>query len=292
MSSFLKICTLEIAQTTVCVLRLWTSDVCVSAGCPSLTDTAGPTWNLGLQSCNPSSSFKIMRHPKSETSGISMGTFSIPPSLSGVKTQECSDQPPCPRRKRDKNVLVAPSAQINFKKLQNLLVATVRRAKRNIMAIWMVYVNGFAENCHEVRCSYGQPLYQWHRESLLVSSWKIFSFWRTLWGKNSFVINFSLSQMLFDFCLYAGLNSGQRVGRVQNVENLLFWKLSNWRLDSLTLVNETRVAVTMTLTLTYVLWLYRVAILEANYHVTQIVSGYGFDVLDLNFYLRALLDHR
>jgi len=36
----------------------------------------------------------------------------------------------------------------------------------------------------------------------------------------------------------------------------------------------------------------RVAVLEANYYVTQVVTAYGFDVLDLHYYLRALINHR
>lgn len=37
---------------------------------------------------------------------------------------------------------------------------------------------------------------------------------------------------------------------------------------------------------------FRVAVLEANYFVAQIVTSYGFDVLDMHYYFRALLEHR
>jgi len=36
----------------------------------------------------------------------------------------------------------------------------------------------------------------------------------------------------------------------------------------------------------------RVAVLEANYYVAQIITAYGFDILDLHFYMRTLINHR
>ncbi|VDO97633.1 unnamed protein product [Soboliphyme baturini] len=37
--------------------------------------------------------------------------------------------------------------------------------------------------------------------------------------------------------------------------------------------------------------LFRISILEANYYSAQIISGFGFDVLDLNYYFRIFIDH-
>lgn len=40
------------------------------------------------------------------------------------------------------------------------------------------------------------------------------------------------------------------------------------------------------------LCVFRVAVLEANYHVAQIIIAHGYDVLDMHYYLRAMMEHR